>query len=316
MSDFPGGPGRPFGDEYDGLRAATGIDAHVRQRVQKQVTELTQRRTDDRRRRGLAGTIQTRWADTRQMRIDLVTTTEGPDSLVVGGEILLRRASWEDRQVQAYLRGRGLQPGALGCDALESRLVRLVADESMTSRQLDDIVAELRDRGHAASLTHVTPLQPVVKPCSSVAASAIETFSDYPVSSGDSAGVKVAVIDTGIEGPLRTDGWLAGIPRTVDDPSTAANDPTSTRWTSIRWTACSTSRPATARSSAASWRRSRPEPTSRSTARSRRPAPGRRSTSPAPSSTPCVTVRRSSTCRWARRRCPTSPRWRSPPRSR
>lgn len=224
MSDFPGGPGRPFGDEYDGLRAATGIDAHVRQRVQKQVTELTQRRTDDRRRRGLAGSIQTRWADTREMRIDLVTTTEGPDSLVVGGEILVRRASWDDRTVQAYLRGRRLEPGPLGCDALESRLVRLVADKSMTSRQLDDIVAELRDRGHAASLTHVTPLQPVVKPCSSVAASAIETFSDYPVSSGDSDGMKVAVIDTGIERPVRTDGWLAGVPRTADDPSTAPNE--------------------------------------------------------------------------------------------
>ncbi|WP_456787502.1 S8 family peptidase [Cellulomonas sp. P5_C5] len=224
MSEFPGDPGRPFGDDYDNLRAASGIDAHVRQRVQKQVTELTQRRSDDRRRRSIAGAIQTRWADLRETRIDLVTTTEGPDSLVVGGEILLRRTSWDDRQIRAYVKGQGLRRERVGCEALESRLVRLVADESVTSRQLDDIVAELRDRGHAASLTHLTPLQPVIKACSSVAASAIETFSEYPVSSGDSDGVKVAVVDTGIEGRIRTDGWLAGVPRTPDAPATAPNE--------------------------------------------------------------------------------------------
>lgn len=232
MSELPGGPGRPFGgnpgrpfgDEYDNLRAATGIDARVRQRVQKQVTELTQRRTDDRRRRNLVGAVQSRWASTRRVPIDLVTTTEGPDSLVLRGEILLRQTSWEDARVRAYVEGRGLRREPVGCEALESRLVRLVADEATTTRQLDDIVAELRDRGHAASLTHVTPLQPVVKPCSSVAATAIEAFPDYPVSSGDSDGVKVAIVDTGIDGRPRTDGWLVGIPRTPDDAATPEND--------------------------------------------------------------------------------------------
>ena len=125
----------------------------------------------------------------RETRIDLVTTTEGPDSLVVGGEILLRACVVGGPAVRAYVEVRAWSRCPLGCDALESRLVRLVPgkkSESKTARQLDDIVAELRDRGHAASLTHLTPLQPVIKPCSSVAASAIETFSEYPVSSGDS----------------------------------------------------------------------------------------------------------------------------------
>lgn len=224
MSDFPSGPGRPFGADYDSLRASTGIDARVRQRVQKQVTELTQRRTDDRRRRDLVGAVQSRWADSREARLDLVTTTAGPDALVVRGEILLRRESWSDTRVQAYVRRRGLELAPVGCEALEDRLVRLVANESTTSRQLDDIVAELRDRGHAASLTHVTPLQPVIKPCSSVAASAIESLSEYPVSSGDGPGVKVAVVDTGIEARIRADGWLAGVPRTADDPSSPSDD--------------------------------------------------------------------------------------------
>ena len=98
------------------------------------------------------------------------------------------------------------------------------------------------------------------------------------VATGDGGGARVAIIDTGIDGALRGDGWLTGIPRQpADDPATARRTTsTSTRSTTTRSTASSTSPPATARSSAASSRRSRPAPTSRCTARSSTGGTGQR----------------------------------------
>jgi subtilisin family serine protease len=72
----------------------------------------------------------------------------------------------------------------------------------------------------------VTPLAPVVKPFSGVSVPTIGTFDSYqPYSTGEGDGARVAIIDTGIDGTLRADGWLTGVPRiTADDPATHADD--------------------------------------------------------------------------------------------
>ena len=319
MSDFPAVPVDLSVTSTNGLRAATGIDAHVRQRVQKQVTELTQRRNrrsaPTRTRGHDPDTLGGHPADAGST---LSRPTEGPDSLVVGGEILLRRASWEDGQ------SAGPASGAVG-----SSLVRSGATPSRAGwcawSTVDDVTSAGRHRGRAARPGPCGIAHP--RDAAAAGGQALQQrrrLGDRDLlrlsrqlrrqrrreGRGDRHGHRRAR-------SARTAGSPASPARSTD-PSTAANDsqrrPAGPR---SAGTACSTSRPATARLSAASWRRSRPEPTSRSTARSRRPAPGTEIDVACALVPPrCVTVRRSSTCRWARRRCPTSPRWRSPPRSR
>ncbi|MBO3083539.1 S8 family peptidase [Cellulomonas fengjieae] len=225
-SEEPRTPGRPFGRDYRSGAAVEPVPARVRQRVQRQVDELAQRRTDAGLRRRLNTAVQERWSLRHASRLDVVVKDNGLETMVVTGEILVTESSWQDRGVRTYVQRRGLAEAELGCVDLESRLVRLVSTVPTTTEHLEDTVGELRARGFAASLTHVAPLGPIVKPFSGVAVPTIGDFGSYgPYATGDGDGARVAVIDTGIDPTPRGDGWLTGIPRIAqDDPATHAVD--------------------------------------------------------------------------------------------
>ncbi|GEK22126.1 S8 family peptidase [Cellulomonas xylanilytica] len=225
-SDEPRTPGRPFGRDYRSGAAVEPVPARVRQRVQRQVDELAQRRTDAGLRRRLNSAVQERWNLRHDTRLAVLVKDNGLETMVVTGEILVTESSWQDRGVRTYVGRRGLVEAELGCADLESRLVRLVTTQPTSTEHLEDTVSELRARGFAASLTHIAPLGPIVKPFSGVAVPTIGDFGSYATfATGEGDGARVAVIDTGIDGALRGDGWLTGIPRiTQDDPATHAAD--------------------------------------------------------------------------------------------
>jgi hypothetical protein len=225
FSDGPGSTGRPFGEDYLSGTGGVPIEPRIRQRVQRQVTELSQRRLDPGLRNRINSAVVDRWSRRRGVTLDARPVSSGLEALVVNGEILLTAQSWAEPTVQTYLERRQMSRQPVGCPDLEDRIVRVVADRPATAERLEGIVAELRSRGAEASLTHVAPLAPVLKPACGVAVPSIGTFDDYGVHpTGEGVGAKVAVIDTGIDGRLREDGWLIGIDRRTDDPATHGNE--------------------------------------------------------------------------------------------
>ena len=182
-------------------------------------TILAQRSSDAGLRRRLNTALAVRWSRRRETSLEVLTNERGSESLVVGGELLLTTSSWAVPDVQAYVRRRGLEQAELGCVDLKSRLVRVATTGPTTTEHLEDTVAELRERGAEASLTHVTPLAPIVKPQSGVSVPTIGAFESYaPYSTGDSDGARVAVVDTGIR--------AAPSGRTAGSPGSPGSRPT------------------------------------------------------------------------------------------
>jgi hypothetical protein len=163
----------------------------------------------------------------------------GFDTLMVDGELLITTESyygypgglkWKrpGQSAKPYLDALGLLPGPLGCGDLEGKVVRLVPDKHLDAHVLADIARDLRLRGFSASLSYITPTAPVHKhppaplpaPDSPPAPQAVPRAGALP---GKAA--KVAIIDTGIadQEPRRSDGLLAGIPRSPQniDPLTS-----------------------------------------------------------------------------------------------
>ncbi|WP_448630235.1 S8 family peptidase [Cellulomonas soli] len=221
-----GREGAPFGDDY--LDLAEGRPtSRTYQRVQQQVTDLRVSRSNPGVQRELSRAISSRYQERRDRQLGWIAGTGGVDVLLVDGEVLITDRTWAHRGAREYLQRRGLQEAELGCPELESRLTRLVAQDEVAIQRLDDTVAELRSRGFGASLTHVTPMAPVIKNLGGPAlGESLGAFADYPAFGRDGAGsaAKVAVIDTGIDGSLRSDGWLDGVARYRDDPSTHHNE--------------------------------------------------------------------------------------------
>ncbi|GAA3805683.1 S8 family peptidase [Cellulomonas soli] len=224
-----GREGAPFGDDYRDL-AEGRPSSRTYQRVQQQVTDLRVSRSNPGVQRELSRAISSRYQERRDRQLGWIAGTGGVDVLLVDGEVLITDRTWAHRGAREYLLRRGLREAELGCPELESRLTRLVTDDPdnpVELERLDDTVAELRARGFAASLTHVTPMSPIIKNLGGPAlGEPLGAFADYPAFGRDGSGqaAKVAVIDTGIDGKLRGDGWLNGVVRYRDDPATHANE--------------------------------------------------------------------------------------------
>jgi len=229
ISPESGSPGAPFGDDYQRGPALEQPDQRLRQRVSRQVYELVQRRSDPVLRRQVFSSLKARRV--RNALPDFVALRDADgrgDTFHVPGEILVTTRTWENPGARGYLTSRRMVPaGSLGCEDLEDRLVKLLlspeAEGIYTTQDLDDTVTELRNRGFAASLTHMAPLaRPVIKgiggPALGPSLGSFDEYQAHDTFTAEGRGPKVAVIDTGIAGQPRTDGWLESIPRTHERP--------------------------------------------------------------------------------------------------
>ncbi|WP_136519162.1 S8 family peptidase [Cellulomonas telluris] len=221
----PGSLGRPFGRDYAPAVAPLVADPGLRRVVDQQARELLNGSDDPEvRRRALAvrERVRGRWARGGG-RVEMLPDQRDQErALVLGGEVLVSAASWPDVEDEA--RRERLERVEVGCPDLEDRVVRLRGDGDDVDARLTRFVTDLRRQGHATSFSYVTPLSPVMKPCSGRPAPGLATFAEYgPVDRSHGRGVRVAVIDTGVVAEPRSDGWLGDVARIAADAGPASN---------------------------------------------------------------------------------------------
>lgn len=179
-----------------------------------------------RRREAMVSRLQDGWARRSRQELDVVRNRHGADVFPVVGDLLMTPATWEDVRDEATAAGLAEVP--LEHPELAGRIVHLRSTDPRRARRLHGLVAALRSRGHAVSMSYVTPLggRPIMKPNSGVFAPQVATFDEYAgAGRAHGHGVVVAVVDTGIAADRRTDGWLRDVVRVAgDDPATHGDD--------------------------------------------------------------------------------------------
>lgn len=143
----------------------------------------------------------------------------GSHHLHVSGELLITGHSYDgrhaplhgeepDQYAKPYLDAVGMRPHEVDCPALAGRVLRLV-NPSMEPHELAYLAQALRARRFTASLTTITPTAPVMK--GHGGPHPAPSPGDFQPDSGPGQPARVAVIDTGIAGVDRADGWLRGV---------------------------------------------------------------------------------------------------------
>lgn len=218
MSDAKPEPGHPFPGTYPPIPEAERIH-RLRLAVERQAVELTQRRHEPSFRRQLIASLQRRRRGLGiRGQVDAVRRAGAAERLIVRGELLISAASFADRDARGFLAAHGFVREELGCDELEPLVVRL-SNRDLDPQDVDDAARLLRMRGFAASVNHLAPLAPVGKGLGGPEPTApLGPLAKYPVRDRGEP-VRVGVIDTGITAEVRSDGWLAAVPRGDDiDP--------------------------------------------------------------------------------------------------
>src|ERR1051326_1388381 len=206
-------PMRPGGGKRADLQLATEI--------QRQVTELAQRRYEPAVRHELLRKLAERraaGADGSVIEFDRLLVDVGYDSLLVRGELLISQQSFAE--AEPYLTSLGLARTELDHRRLrtEEQATALLADRvvvlepqdrgrmtiPMSGRELADVARNLRLRGYAAAVTPVAMSAPVVKGQGGPRPAAQQQMPQLSPS-----GPKVAIIDTGIS-PQRSGSVLPG----------------------------------------------------------------------------------------------------------
>ena len=214
MSDEEG-PETAFPGSYPAISAEAATDK-ARWAVRRQVGQLSQLVRDPAAQRVVNAILAERRAGPEAgglVQFDALSDPGQPDTLIARGELLLHRDTARLDDVVGFLETQGLARSEVGCAALEDRIVRLVA-ESLPAQRLDDLARVLRARGAIASVNHLSPLaKPVGK--AEGGAEPVAGPGQYPPAGLECAGegIKVAIIDTGIAGEQRADGWLTSIDR-------------------------------------------------------------------------------------------------------
>jgi subtilisin family serine protease len=209
----------PFpGDYGEGATAAAAEGRATHGRVRQQVGALDEQanRSTPAAQTTLTQALDSRYQRRRNRRLARVAGKRGVDLVCVDGELLVSAETWADRGARAFLEYRGMREESLGCAELEGRVVRLVATDEASIEELDATTVELRSRGFAASLTHVTTSGPIVKPqglSGPAPAEKLRPFAEYPRYGNGDGAAHVAIVDTGIVGPERADGWLGSVER-------------------------------------------------------------------------------------------------------
>ena len=194
-------PGRPAGGK--------GADLQLASEIQRQVTELAQRRYEPAVRHELLRKLAERRAAGAGsvIEFDSLKVDVGYDSLLVRGELLISQQSFA--QAESYLASLGLRPGELdhrqlrtgqqATASLAERVVVLKPQDRggmpipMNGRQLADIAKNLRLRGYSAAVTTVAVTAPVVK-----GQGGPRPAPQQQLPRLGRSGPKVAIIDTGI----------------------------------------------------------------------------------------------------------------------
>ncbi|UZN02275.1 S8 family peptidase [Cellulomonas sp. S1-8] len=178
-----------------------------------------------RRREAVIERLRTGWTRREAPELEVVQNDYGSDVFPVAGEILAATATWDDIQTEEG--GAGLEVVPLGHPELEGRVVRLRQAVPGTNEDVRELVRSLQGRGHAVSMSYVTPLggRPIMKPNSGEFAPQVADFPAYQAAGPRyGEGVVVAVIDTGVTQDPRSDGWLADVPRVAHDDASTAHD--------------------------------------------------------------------------------------------
>ena len=179
-------------------------------KVRQQIVELTRTPHEPSLRRQAARSIRTRYHARTDRWISTVAGHGDIETLVVDRELIVTRSTWEDPGARSYLEIRGLARVPLEAPGIDDRVVLLRAADEATSEELDDTVAELRLRGFAASQNQVLPCGPLIKNLGGPAlATPLPPFVPTPAVDAP----HIAIVDTGITGQSRSDGWLADVPR-------------------------------------------------------------------------------------------------------
>ncbi len=122
---------------------------------------------------------------------------------IVQGELIVRTGLDEKtRAVVEEVMGRGSGQEVPGLPGLER-----FRNASVDGPTLADLAADVRAAGYQASVAHIAPLRGVVKAKGGAGVTAVVADFRHEEVSG---GVHVAVIDTGVCGVPRSDGFLSG----------------------------------------------------------------------------------------------------------
>jgi hypothetical protein len=222
--------GDPFGGEFPG-RPDHESWGELEAGVQRQVTELAQRRFEPAVRHELLRLLERRRREPTRyaahnlagdiLQFDFLPVNVGFDTLLVRGELLINAQDYDGRPApgarrglnqyaKPYLDGLRMEASEVDCRELHGRVVRLT-NPDMSPRELADIARNLRIRGFTASLSNITPSAPVMKAIGAPLPTG--PVGPYHRDPGPGRPARVAIVDGGIAAERRADGWLDDIPR-------------------------------------------------------------------------------------------------------
>ncbi len=188
--------------------------------VRRQVDALNKSRRDDAFDRIVTREVRRRRA-TKEIREDILQfevwrKDTGERVPMVVGQLLVR-SSIGTRVLAAVERLVGVR--ATQVDDLPGLLS--LRNPTLPVKHLLEIARTVRSWNHEASVAYVTPLRPVAKGLGGAEPTTVR--DEYRLAQRAEADrVKVAIVDTGVTGEARTDGWLAGV---ADAAGPAAIDP-------------------------------------------------------------------------------------------
>jgi hypothetical protein len=216
-------------------RAAAGVaervcddrsaEERVRERaaVDRQLDEWRRLRDDAPRRRQLLAELRGRRTGRPELlQFDVVTDGPRSEVVVVRGELLVAGAAVHTPAVRRFVSRWDLHRTPVA--PLEGRVVRLAG--RAVHDGLSPLLAEARALGLPVSANHVVPMGGVIKGLSGPAPSA--AGRPFVATNPGAGGVRVAVLDTGVDARPRTDGWLDGLahPDNIDALDAISGDGT------------------------------------------------------------------------------------------
>lgn len=182
-------------------------------RVQRQVHKLVTTRDDPAFEQRLIADIQRRRAGTDRIQFDWIPDRDGQTLAATSKMQLLVRAE-DDELVRPLLTGPRYELTRHEVPGLDHRVVAYSAREPKPD-VLAEVASSLRKKGVSVSVNYMTPLGGRVKSVASPEKTegATPKFPKDQAKGAKDARVRVVIIDTGVYGLARSDGWLHALER-------------------------------------------------------------------------------------------------------